>query len=194
MPSFIRYLSIETVWPEARLQNIVDDSLSIDVGVTGLDAAMDKRFMDLAGYARSCEVDGILFTCSAFGSSIEQVQAANGDIPVLKPNEAMMEEAVARGGKIGVLSVFAPTVPSIERELLHIAEVQGRCDAVDVQVEFVPDALAVLHAGDEAAYNEMIADAAEAMHRKTPLDVMVLAMFSMACAGPTVEVRTWKQP
>ena len=27
------------------------------------------------------------------------------------------------------------------------------------------------------------------MHQKTPLDVMVLAMFSMACAGPTVEAR-----
>ena len=34
-----------------------------------------------------------------------------------------------------------------------------------LQVEFVPDALAVLHAGDEGKYNEMIADAAEAVRR-----------------------------
>lgn len=125
----------DAVWPEANLQNIIDDSLSVDVGTTGLDEAMDKRFMDLANYARSCQVDGILFTCSAFGSSIEKVQADHNDIPVLKPNEAMMEEAVRYGGKIGVLSVFEPTVPSIQRELLHIAEEQGRCDAVDIQVQ-----------------------------------------------------------
>jgi hypothetical protein len=67
-------LAFEKVWPEANLQNIVDDSLSVDVGITGLDDAMDDRFMNLAEYARACQVDGVLFTCSAFGTSIERVQ------------------------------------------------------------------------------------------------------------------------
>ena len=41
------------------------------------------------------------------------------------------------------------------------------------------------------AYNEIIADAAQAMHEATPggLDACVLAMFSMACAGDTVQTR-----
>ena len=38
---------------------------------------------------------------------------------------------------------------------------------------------------------QLVADAAEAMHRSTPLDVAVLAMFSMACAGPGVQVQ-WR--
>ena len=97
-------LAFSKVWPEANCQNIVDDSLSIDVGQTGLDESMDNRFLSLAGYARSCNVDGVLFTCSAFGSSIEKVKFAHRDIPVLKPNEAMMEQAVTIGGKIGVSS------------------------------------------------------------------------------------------
>ena len=141
--------AFEEVWPQAQLQNIVDDSLSVDVAVTGLDNKMDRRFSDLAEYARACEVDGILFTCSAFGSSIEKVQSAHGDIPILKPNEAMMEEAATIGGNVGVLSVFEPTVPSIERELQNIAAELGRAEGLQLQVQFVPGALAVLHSGDE---------------------------------------------
>lgn len=188
------------VWPEAQLQNIVDDSLSVDVAQTGLDEKMDSRFRSLATYARACDVQGVLFTCSAFGSSIEKVKEAEADIPVLKPNEAMMEEAVRLGGKVGVLSVFAPTLPSIERELMDIAVSLEQAEGLELQVQFVPDALAVLHVGDEARYNDMIADAAQAMHEATPggLDVCVLAMFSMACAseavagriGPTVRTLT----
>lgn len=91
-----------------------------------------------------------------------------------------------------MLSVFEPTVPSIERELRETAEVMGMTDGItSMEAEYVPDALAVLRSGDEALYNEMVADAAEAMHARTDggLDVVVLAMFSMACAGPTVQAR-----
>ena len=109
----------------------------------------------------------------------------------LSESPLLPQEAVAAGGKIGVLSVFEPTVPSIRRELADIAEEMGRTDQIQLSVEFVPDALPVLHAGDEERYNNIIADAAERMHKTTPggLDVVVLAMFSMACAGETVQHR-----
>lgn len=97
------------VWPEAQIQNIVDDSLSTDVHSTGLSASMDRRFESLAAYAKSVAgVHGILFTCSAFGSCIEKVQAAHSSdsFPILKPNETMMATACRRGGRVGVLSVF----------------------------------------------------------------------------------------
>jgi Asp/Glu/hydantoin racemase len=85
--------AFDSIWPEATVQNIMDDSLSVDVATTGLDASMDRRFESLATYAvRDCNVDAVLFTCSAFGSCIEKVQNTYGaSMPVLKPNEAMME-------------------------------------------------------------------------------------------------------
>ena len=60
--------AFESHWPEAYVQNVVDDSLSIDVAKTGLDAEMDRRFQALADYSVSCDVDAVLFTCSAFGT------------------------------------------------------------------------------------------------------------------------------
>ena len=186
--------AFDTVWPEAICQNLVDDMLSVDVGTTGLNVAMDKRFLDLLQYSRSCDVDGVLFTCSAFGSCIEKAKLQHSDIPVLKPNEAMMEEAVEAvqlGGRLGVLSVFEPTVPSITRELEDIANARQVQDPAPVEIvaEFIPGALDLLRAGEEEAYNTMVADAAARMHEAHHVDVMVLAMFSMACCGPAVQAR-----
>lgn len=181
--------AFDAVWPQATLQNIMDDTLSVDVQTTGLDAAMDRRFSNLANYARDSGADGILFTCSAFGSCIEKVKAEHPDIPVLKPNEAMMEEAVRIGGNIGVLSVFEPTVPSIVRELADVAEAQGRTDQVKITARFIPGALDILRSGEEERYNNLVAEAAEQLHQEINCDVMLLAMFSMACCGPTVAAR-----
>ena len=86
-------------WPEARRMNLLDDSLSADLarnGSKGLDGAMHERFQRLAQYAVDTGAQGILFTCSAFGPCIEAVARRHADIPVLKPNEAMVAEGYAQ--------------------------------------------------------------------------------------------------
>src|SRR4051794_31758900 len=81
------------LWPEARLMNLLDDSLSADLMREGqLTDAMTGRFLDLAHYAMRTGADGILFTCSAFGPCIDACREALAPLPVLKPNEAMIEE------------------------------------------------------------------------------------------------------
>src|SRR5207244_9646188 len=108
------------LWPDADLMNLLDDSLSADLARDGsLTAGMTDRFLSLGRYVASTRADAILFTCSAFGPSIEAVARAHAPMPVLKPNEAMIEEAVTRGRKIGLLSSFPPTLASMPRELPH---------------------------------------------------------------------------
>src|SRR6476660_3296948 len=109
--------SFARLWPEARLMNLLDDSLSADLARDGgLSDAMTERFLALGRYAVSTGSDAILFTCSAFGPCIEAVARAHAPMPVLKPNEAMIEQAAARGGRIGLLSTFAPTLASMPPE------------------------------------------------------------------------------
>jgi hypothetical protein len=81
-------------WPDATLMNLLDDSLSADLARDGrLTDAMTERFLSLGRYAASTGADAILFTCSAFGPCIEAVARAHAPMPVLKPNEAMIEQA-----------------------------------------------------------------------------------------------------
>lgn len=84
-------------------------------------------------------------------------------VPVLKPNEAMMEEAIQRGRTIGVLSVFEPTVPSINRELHDIAIAMNMANEVSITTKFVPEVLQILQRGDEYTYNSKVAEAAVAL-------------------------------
>src|SRR5919201_1896484 len=109
--------SFARLWPEARLMNLLDDSLSADLArAGGLSDEMTERFLNLGRYAASTGSDAILFTCSAFGACIEAVARAQAPMPVLKPNEAMIEQAVSQAHRVGLLSTFAPTLASMPAE------------------------------------------------------------------------------
>lgn len=105
-------------WPEAQRMNLLDDSLSADLAAQGrgLDAVMHERFARLAQYAVDCGSQAILFTCSAFGPCIEAVARQHAPLPVLKPNEAMVADAVALGGVVGLVASFGPTLASMPPE------------------------------------------------------------------------------
>ena len=78
--------SFAQAWPDARLMNLLDDSLSADLARDGrLTDAMTGRFLSLGRYAAGTSADAILFTCSAFGPCIEAVARAHAPMPVLKP-------------------------------------------------------------------------------------------------------------
>src|SRR5258708_32207108 len=92
---------------------MLNDSLSADLDRDGhLTVAMTERFLILGRYAASTGADAILFTCSAFGPCIEAVAREHAPMPVLKPSEAMVEQAAARRDRIGPLSTFPPPLVS----------------------------------------------------------------------------------
>ena len=105
-------------WPECVRMNLLDDSLSVDLAAPsrGLDDTMTARFIALADYAVGTGAQGILFTCSAFGPCIDAVARRHVGIPVLKPNEAMVLEAVTTGARIGLVASFGPTLRSMPAE------------------------------------------------------------------------------
>lgn len=172
------------LWPEARITNLLEDSLSADLATEGrLDANMVERFVSLARYVRGCGADAILFTCSAFGPAIEAAQRAL-DIPVLKPNEAMLDEALAAGTRIGLLATFVPSIPALRAELEQMAQRKGL--AVEVVTRALPDALAALHGGRVDEHDDLIAAAADALG---DCDALILGQFSMASAARLIPAR-----
>ena len=167
----------------ARVTNLLEDSLSVDLAAAGkLDHDMLTRFCVLAKYAESCGADAILFTCSAFGPAIEAARAAV-KIPVLKPNEAMMEEALATGPRIALLATFEPSLPSMQAELEQLAaEREAR---IEITTRAVPAALAALH-GHSATHDGLIAAAAAELG---DCDALLLCQFSMASAAERIASR-----
>jgi len=109
---------LDLAWPDCVRMHLLDDSLSADVARAphGLDESFDQRFLLLAEYAVTTGVDGILFSCSAFGRCIEEVARWLAPLPVLKPNEAMIDDALATGRRIGLVATFAPTLTSMAPE------------------------------------------------------------------------------
>ncbi|MGF6431361.1 aspartate/glutamate racemase family protein [Bradyrhizobium elkanii] len=169
-------------WPEARLMNLLDDSLSADLARDGkLDERMTERFLTMGRYAVSTGANGILFTCSAFGPCIEAVAREHAPMPVLKPNEAMIEQAVAKGQRIGLLSTFPPTLVSMPPEFPS-------------QVTLVPKlaegALAALDRGDRAEHDRIVVEASRDLR---DCDLIALAQYSMAPAAERVAEVTGRE-
>jgi Asp/Glu/hydantoin racemase len=165
-------------WPDAVLMNLLDDSLSADLarGGKGLDDAMHRRFAVLGDYAVATGADAILFTCSAFGPCIEAVARRHAALPVLKPNEAMVEEACRSGARIGLVASFAPTLASMPPEFPP---------GTQLDCELADGALDALNQGDTARHDAQVVAAARRLHARG-CGLVALTQFSLARAANSV--------
>jgi len=170
-------------WPEARTFNLLDDSLSDDVAHDGgVTPAMTQRFVTLTRYAVSAGARAVQFTCSAFNSCIDEARSAV-DIPVLKPDEAMIEEAFTYGPRLGVVVTFGPSVASISEQVNARAVAMGVHPQLDVRL--ARGALEALHGGNPGEHDRLIAEAAAEL---AGCDVVMLGQYSMARAAHAVSI------
>ena len=172
--------AFERLWPQAERMNLLDDSLSADLARSpaGLDERMTQRFLALAEYVLGTGAQGILFTCSAFGPCIDAVKRRWPDVPVLKPNEAMIGEAADAGKRIGLVASFAPTLASMPAEFPSTLELRS---------VLAEGALDALNRGDVVTHDRLVANAAATL--AGACDAIALAQFSLARAAPAVARR-----
>jgi len=181
--------SFRKLWPEARLSNLLDDSLPADLQQAGkIDQALTDRFIKLAGYAHDAGADGIIFTCSAFGPAINACKEVL-PIPVLRPNEAMVGEVMIYGDRIALMATFEPAIAPITAEVNDYAASIGR--TVTIDRIYVPDALKAAQEGDQARHNELIAKAA---NDAKDADVIGFAQFSMSQAAANLCAKVTGKP
>jgi hypothetical protein len=114
----------------------------------------------------------------------DSLSADLAPLPVLKPNEAMIEDALTLAGpsaRIGLVASFAPTLDSIPPEFTQMipGATLVRCLA--------SDALTALDRGDTAAHDTSVATAASGLR---DCDVIALTQFSLARAAERVASAT----
>jgi len=184
--------SFAKVWPMADCMNILDDCLSKDLAKDGrMTPAMVARVIAIASYAKSCGAEVIQFTCSSFGPAIDAAANALG-LPVLKPNEAMFEEAMAAcAGRsepcVGLLTTFVPATASMAQEWEEA--IQHLPVRPTLLTACAQGALEALNAGNSDMHDQLVLDE---VRKLAHCDVIMLGQFSMARAQAQVASATGK--
>ncbi|WP_373497097.1 aspartate/glutamate racemase family protein [Aquiflexum sp.] len=170
--------------PEVELINIVDDSLLAEVMDTGY--ATDRVYQKMETYFKNAAlmgVDAIFNQCSSVGEAASAA-ADKIDVPVLKVDEAMAEEAVKLGRRIAVVATVASTMGPSTRLIKEKAAVADK--EVEIVEALVDGALKVLlEEGNRAMHNRMVKEKIEAI--QDDVDVIVLAQGSMIVLLPELQ-------
>ena len=162
--------------PNVDTFNIADDSLIKDVIARGeLTPQTARRVVDHVASAEAAGADYILVTCSSIGRAVEAA-AALVNVPVLRVDQPMADEAVKIGKRIGVIATL-PTTLMPTADLIQRRAVVAR-RTVEVTTKLCEGAFEALMSGDAAKHDSMVAAALKELSQK--VDVIVLAQASMA--------------
>ena len=168
--------------PDVRVINLLDDSLLPDVMRAGaVTAAVTGRLRSYAQAAVEAGADVVMCCCSSVGEAVEAV-AADLPVPFLRIDGPMAEQAVALGGRVGVIATVASTLDPTARLIERAAERAQR--SVQVERVLVDGAYSALMAGAPERHDELVTAALRDLVQRT--DVVVLAQASMARLIPTL--------
>jgi Asp/Glu/hydantoin racemase len=156
--------------------NIVDDSLIKDVIKKGkLMPNTASRVVSHVKLAESAGADVILVTCSSIGVAIETA-ATLATVPVIRVDQAMADEAVQIGNKIGVIATLPTTLEPTSDLVRRRAELAGKNPTITSKL--CEGAFEALMSGEAPKHDEMVAKALKELMKE--VDVIVLAQASMA--------------
>lgn len=162
--------------PEAQLFHMVDESLIQDTIRSGnLRKVTMRRLVDQIASAEAAGADAVLVTCSSIGPGVTLAQQLF-DLPVLRIDEAMAEEAVRQADTIGVLATLRTTLDPTAALLRKKAANAGR--RVELVECLCQDAFPAVLAGDTETHDRLLRKAL--VEDLKGVDVIVLAQASMA--------------
>jgi aspartate/glutamate racemase len=162
---------------DASVINILDDSILPDMlAGTNVDFVA-RRWQQYAKTLEELGAEVIFCACSTVGEIAEAAQEARG-VPILRIDEAMAEQAVGYGTKIGVLATLAstlkPTIRLIERKA------QEGSKLIEIDAKVIAGAYDALQRGERMIHDQLIREAIRNALLKN--HVVVLAQASMAAA------------
>ncbi|MGF6880302.1 aspartate/glutamate racemase family protein [Paraburkholderia sp. MM5477-R1] len=169
--------------PDARVINIMDDSLLNDVRAAGhLTPEVASRIHSYMANAQAMRVDIILNACSSVGEAVDSVRDFVST-PIVKIDEAMAEEASSIGRRVGVVATVSTTLEPTVRLIKQKAVELGR--TVEVTERIAEGAFEALLSGNAAQHDEIVKSTISNLAEQ--VDVVVLAQVSMARLVPLLK-------
>ena len=169
--------AFKMLWPDAKILNVLDESLYSDIPQDGkLAPEITTRLVNLFRHCELSGADGIIFSGSTFGPAVEQARKSV-KLPVLRIEEAMMDDAAARGGSVLLVCTQKRAQPVVRGTLDASAKRAGKTLAITEL--WVAGARDALNKGDNDAHDRLIAEQTDAAGE---FDQIVFGMMSMAPA------------
>lgn len=182
LPPTFAALADELV-PDAEYFHIVDETLLANTRKSGSLTAVTRR--RVLGYVESAADAGaglVVVTCSSIGPAVDASHVFV-DVPVLRIDEPMADEAVRIGARVGVLATLATTLQPTAELVERRAIAAGKDVEVDARV--CDGAFDALQAGDRDRHDELVRD--DLRELISGVDVVVLAQASMARVADTLD-------
>lgn len=162
--------------PDVEIFHMVDESLIQDTIRAGrLRGVTIRRLLGQVESAEQAGADAVLVTCSSIGPGVALAQTLF-DLPVIRIDEAMAEEAVRKGRRIGVAATLRTTLePTIDLLRAKAAE-EGR--EIEIVESLSHGAFDAVVAGDVTAHDQILTESLTQDLKN--VDLIVLAQASMA--------------
>lgn len=177
--------ALAEVMPEATVRHLLDEGLSTEAERRGgVDRACIDRMLTVLRLAVDAQTDAVMLTCTAYSTMLPEARERFPGIPFFAVDQVMVETAVARATRIGVLATF-PAGLEQQRELLT-REAQAQGKQIEIVPSLHPEAMQALRGGDAAKHDRIVLDALPALVAST--DLVLLAQASMARVSPHIPV------
>ncbi len=171
-------------FPEVTLWNLLDDRLLADAeGAGGVTPTLAGRMDHLIELALGGGADGVLLTCSLFGTRADVRDPGADGAPVLSADGPLFEEVATR--RPARLLLVASLESAARDSAARLAEVlESRGGQTTIQALAVPAAKGV---ATEEALVAALTSAVTAVEE--PFDLIVLAQYSLSAAAHPLEER-----
>ncbi len=162
--------------PGVEVIHLVDEGLLKDVLASGqLTPSMARRFGLLATFAEESGAEIVMLTCSSLAPLVDQSRDTV-KVPLLKVDEAMADEAVGLGERIGIIATAYTTLKPTSNLIKERAALQDK--TVAVETVLCEGAFEALRRGELESHDRTVKEKLNELMEQ--VDVVVLAQASIA--------------
>lgn len=178
------------IMPGVEVLHIVDEGLLKDVIETSKYASgAGRRLGTLASFTVDSGAEAVMLTCSTLGVLVEEA-CKMLKVPLIKVDEAMADEAVRQGTRIGIIATLYTTLDPTSDLVLERASLAKK--SVNVEAVLCKGAFESLRAGDTATHDRSVLENLRSLMERS--DVVVLAQASMSRVADTIPAAERKAP